>query len=139
MATRSLNKSHLESIVAVLAPDGVIYLDQVTKVCESGPLWKSMILLLPLRLGLDKFNEKYGPALLDCFHLPWSLGFVGGKPKSSLYFVGHQGTNLLYLDPHVVRLALSPENDFTALNTEFHCDEVNGLPLEDLDPSLAIG
>merc|ERR1719436_1895246 len=40
MAARSLNNSDLESIVAVIASDGVIYLDKVTKECQSGALWK---------------------------------------------------------------------------------------------------
>lgn len=31
------------------------------------------------------------------------MGIVGGRPGSSLYFVGVQGHSVLYLDPHEVQ------------------------------------
>ncbi len=34
---------------------------------------------------------------------PGSVGIVGGRPSSSLYFVGTQGERVLYLDPHDVQ------------------------------------
>lgn len=32
--------------------------------------------------------------------MPQSIGIAGGRPSSSYYFVGAQGDNLFYIDPH---------------------------------------
>ncbi len=45
---------------------------------------------MPLRLGMEKFNEVYTECLLSLFALPEFLGFVGGRPSSSYYFIGCQ-------------------------------------------------
>lgn len=37
---------------------------------------------------------------------PQSVGFAGGRPSSSYYFVGSQADDLFYLDPHHVQLAV---------------------------------
>jgi cysteine protease ATG4 len=50
-----------------------------------------LILLIPLRLGVDKVNPLYIPQLKDVLENKLSLGIIGGKPKQSLYFVGFQG------------------------------------------------
>jgi hypothetical protein len=50
-----------------------------------------MLIMLPLRLGLDQLNEDYAPVLKETFRIPQSVGISGGKPRASLYFVGNQG------------------------------------------------
>ena len=47
-----------------------------------------------------QLNPVYGPQLQAVLRFPQSVGIVGGRPGSSLYFVGHQGESVLYLDPH---------------------------------------
>jgi hypothetical protein len=95
----------------------------------SEEYWHPMLLVVPLRLGLDTMNETYFPSLKETFHLPQSLGVIGGKPRASYYFIGYQGTDafpcflfsvaeyridvililfilddyLFYLDPHSVQ------------------------------------
>ena len=59
-----------------------------------------------VRLGVNSMNAVYVPSLLKCFEYPQSLGIMGGKVRSSLYFVGYQDERLLYLDPHTVQDAL---------------------------------
>lgn len=48
-------------------------------------------------------NSRYAPQLQEVLQWPQSAGIVGGRPSSSLYFVGHQGYSVLFLDPHEVQ------------------------------------
>jgi hypothetical protein len=49
-------------------------------------------------------NERYPPQLAAVLSFPQSVGIVGGRPGSSLFFVGVQGGGaVLYLDPHDVQ------------------------------------
>jgi hypothetical protein len=75
-----------------------------TKEQEKKEWSTSLLVLIPLRLGLDKLNEAYLPALLKSFTFPQSLGIIGGKRGHSVYFVGTtcQGNKLQLLDPHEV-------------------------------------
>jgi len=54
--------------------------------------WRPLLILIPVRLGIDKLNCDYVEALRMLLHMKECLGIVGGKPKQSLYFVGCQGT-----------------------------------------------
>lgn len=64
---------------------------------------QGLVLLIPLVLGLGRVNPSYFPQLQRVLQWPQSLGIVGGRPGSSLYFVGHQHLQLLHLDPHTVQ------------------------------------
>ena len=59
-------------------------------------------------------NERYIPQLQEVLQWPQSIGIVGGRPSSSLYFVGCQQDQVLYLDPHQAQqvgpLPLPPHN-----------------------------
>lgn len=48
-------------------------------------------------------NPRYLGQLQQVLTWPQSCGIVGGRPSSSLYFVGTQGAHVLYLDPHDVQ------------------------------------
>ncbi|KAL7990805.1 hypothetical protein Chor_014235 [Crotalus horridus] len=89
-------------------------------------LWKPLVLLIPLRLGLTDINEAYIETLKHCFMMPQSLGVIGGKPNSAHYFIGYVeftdnikelidndlsidlclGEELIYLDPHTTQPAV---------------------------------
>lgn len=62
---------------------------------ESAPgsHWKSLILLVPLRLGTEKLNPIYNDCLKAMLSLDNCIGIIGGRPKHSLFFVGYQGGN----------------------------------------------
>ena len=51
----------------------------------------------------DKINPDYIPKLAAYLTFPQSLGFVGGRPRHSYYFVGVRGFNTYYLDPHITQ------------------------------------
>ncbi|XP_061949684.1 cysteine protease ATG4 isoform X1 [Populus nigra] len=102
--------------------------------------WTPILLLVPLVLGLDKINPRYIPSLQATFTFPQSLGILGGKPGASTYIVGVQDENAFYLDPHEVQQVVNFSRDDVEANTSsYHCDVVRHIPLDLIDPSLAIG
>lgn len=70
--------------------------------------------------------------------MPQSVGIAGGRPSSSHYFIGHQGEQFFYLDPHSTRPKLSAQP--TAEDVEScHTRRVRRLGITELDPSMLIG
>ena len=81
----------------------------------------------------------------------------GGRPRSSLYFIGNQEDKVFYLDPHTVQKAVGLTEDLRAdvrsvvrsleltrvlavlQSSSYHCSHVASMPATNLDPSLAIG
>ena len=70
--------------------------------------------------------------------MPQSVGIAGGRPSSSHYFIGHQGEQFFYLDPHSTRPALpldpSPEDIASC-----HTRRVRRVGMEEMDPSMLLG
>ncbi|XP_029472210.1 cysteine protease ATG4B isoform X5 [Rhinatrema bivittatum] len=103
-------------------------------------LWKPLILLIPLRLGLSEINEAYIETLKQCFMLPQSLGVIGGKPNSAHYFIGYVGEELIYLDPHTTQPAVEPSDSCFIPDESFHCQHPPcRMRISELDPSIAVG
>jgi len=118
--------------------DGIVYLKHVLELGEQADgTWRPVLLLVPLRLGLEQLNAEYVPCLQAMFELPQSLGIIGGRPRRSHYFVGCQGDQLLYLDPHEVQPALSAQEPALASCHFPHI--IRTTPLREIDPSLALG
>ncbi|ANZ76419.1 BA75_04077T0 [Komagataella pastoris] len=66
-----------------------------------------ILILLGIRLGVEKVNPVYWDSLRECLSLKQSVGIAGGRPCSSHYFYGFQGDYLFYLDPHLPQKALT--------------------------------
>lgn len=101
----------------------------------------ALLILIPLRLGLDELNERYVPAIQKTFEFPQSVGIIGGKKGHSVYFVGTQQDQLHLLDPHDVHPA--PELN-AAFPTATHLRTVHSsrplvMGVTTIDPSLALG
>ncbi|KAK9287969.1 hypothetical protein L1049_016414 [Liquidambar formosana] len=102
--------------------------------------WTPILLLVPLVLGLDKVNPRYIPSLGATFTFPQSLGILGGKPGASTYIVGVQDEKAFYLDPHEVQPVVDISRDNLEADTSsYHCNVIRHIPLDSIDPSLAIG
>ncbi|VDN97647.1 unnamed protein product [Rodentolepis nana] len=91
-------------------------------------------------------NEDTHPRSPDSnlFKLQQCVGVLGGRPMHALWLIGCIGEKeVIFLDPHVTQPAAifsqsSPEA-FSTLDASFHCSSYQQLPLNLLDPSLAVG
>nr|CDS31977.1 cysteine protease atg4b [Hymenolepis microstoma] len=106
--------------------------------------WRPLLLIIPLRLGLHELNMMYAPHLMNLFKLRQCVGVLGGRPMHALWLIGSIGDKeVIFLDPHVTQPAAifsqsSPEAS-SSLDASFHCSSYQQLPLNLLDPSLAVG
>jgi cysteine protease ATG4 len=104
----------------------------------------SLLLLVPLRLGLKQFNEDYMEAVAHMFSLPQSVGVLGGRPRGARWFYGAvaDGSQILGLDPHTVQTA--PCRAGKVLITDeyirsVHTTYTEVFSLTKMDPSIALG
>ena len=124
--------------VCVVA-DSCIYRDRVMAMAAGGRGdWdQAVVLLLPLRLGLDSLTASYVPILNSLFESPFCLGILGGHPNRAHYFVGccPDSSVLLFLDPHTTQPAMDSNVD----PSSFHCSAPSCMRTADVDPSLTVG
>ena len=107
---------------------------------DATQLFRPLLLLIPLRLGQDRFNLEYVRPLFSCFKLPQSVGIIGGRPKHALYLIGYQDEQIFYLDPHTTQSAvLTPQGSLRIPDKTYHTSHVESMHYSELDPSLAIG
>lgn len=109
---------------------------------DKETVFKPVLMLVALRLGIDSLHPTYYPALKACFELPSFVGIAGGRPNSSLYFIGLHGDDLIYLDPHFSRPALETKSlsEYTKEDfSTYHCTIPRRIPIANLDPSMMLG
>lgn len=120
-----------------------VYEDSFFKLARaSDGIFIPTLILVGIRLGIDRITPAYWEALKASLQLAQSVGIAGGRPSSSHYFFGIQGDQFFYLDPHVTRPALH----FHPNPADFSEEEINSchtrrlrrLSLKDMDPSMLI-
>ena len=96
-----------------LAIDTTLYGSEVAHIARSDSVqgWnRPVLILVPLRLGLNGVNPIYYSSLQHYFTLPQCVGIAGGRPSSSYYFVGAKGNQLFYIDPHHTKPSVKSVN-----------------------------
>jgi len=105
---------------------------------EGGVAWVPLLLVIPVRLGLsDLIDACYQTNLLSMYQDPHFMGVIGGRPRASLFFVGAQDDNVLYLDPHTVQLAVDTGSDEFPIES-YLVSSLQTMPLRNLDSSMAL-
>ena len=119
-----------------LSSDGIFPTSHLLKIVSQ----RAVLLLLPLRLGIDAVNPIYGQFIRGALRSSCSLGIVGGLPEKSLYFVGYQDWDLFFLDPHILKpFDQSAFSDPDKLIKDYHTARVRSIPIEEIDPSMLFG
>ncbi|KAL4805237.1 hypothetical protein BDV18DRAFT_16646 [Aspergillus unguis] len=142
---QGLSANYSQSTLQVYIADdnSDVYQDKFMSVSmdEQGNLRPTLI-LLGLRLGIDRVTAVYWSGLKAVLQMPQSVGIAGGRPSASHYFVGVQGSHFFYLDPHNTRNALKhgDPNSYTQEEVDtYHTRRLRRLDIKDMDPSMLIG
>ncbi|KAF2100062.1 putative cysteine protease atg4 [Rhizodiscina lignyota] len=129
--------------VYVTGDGSAVYEDSFMRIAksENGQFTPTLI-LVGTRLGIDRVNPVYWEGLKASLQMPQSIGIAGGRPSSSHYFVGTQGSYLFYLDPHYTRPALpmhSSPSDYSDEDiASCHLRRLRRIHLDEMDPSMLI-
>ncbi|KAL4923294.1 cysteine protease ATG4 [Aspergillus undulatus] len=120
-----------------------VYQDKFLSIAknEQGIVCPTLI-LLGLRLGIDRVTAVYWTGLKAVLQHPQSIGIAGGRPSASHYFVGVQGSHFFYLDPHNTRPTPKHSEPGSYTKDEldsYHTRRLRRLHIQDMDPSMLIG
>ncbi|WPG98048.1 Hypothetical protein R9X50_00083200 [Acrodontium crateriforme] len=136
------NKYHEAGIRVYARPDdGDVYADALIATAtakDADDKFQPTLIVLGVRLGIDRITPVYHAALKAALEMPQSVGIAGGRPSSSHYFIGHQADRFFYLDPHSTRPMLPSQPGVEDVET-CHTRRIRLLKITEMDPSMLLG
>lgn len=78
-------------------------LDSASTDPNSARWLTSVLILVPLRLGLNELDLVYEDYLKEALKLPQTVGIIGGSPRHAVYIMGFQDDSFIDLDPHFIQ------------------------------------
>uniref|UniRef100_A0A6J0URR0 Cysteine protease n=1 Tax=Pogona vitticeps TaxID=103695 RepID=A0A6J0URR0_9SAUR len=142
-AVEQARDPELQGITVYVAQDCTIYKSDVIDmqcsfVDSERSDARSVIILIPVRLGGERTNMEYLEFVKGILSLDYCIGIIGGKPKQSYYFAGFQDDSLIYMDPHYCQSFVDVSiKDFPL--ESFHCPSPKKMSFKKMDPSCTIG
>lgn len=128
--------------VYITRDGGDVYEDAFRNVATVNGVFKPTLVLVGIRLGIERVTPVYWEALKACVQMPQSVGIAGGRPSSSHYFIGVQGDTFFYLDPHQARPLLpyraNPDEYAPEEIETCHTRRLRRLNLREMDPSMLL-
>jgi len=76
----------------------------------------SLLILVPLRLGLNELDLIYEPYLKEALKLTQTVGIIGGSPRHAVYILGFQDESFIDLDPHFSQTTVNVLDDIFDLS-----------------------
>ncbi|MCJ1378010.1 Cysteine protease atg4 [Xylographa soralifera] len=133
-----------DGLKVYITGDGAdVYEDTFLKLARDDKgVFHPVLILLGIRLGIDRVTPVYWEALKSSLQHPQAVGIAGGRPSSSHYFSGVQGDYFFYHDPHQTRPALlwhELGDDYTVEEIDScHTRRLRRLHVKDMDPSMLV-
>ena len=82
-------------------------LDSLPVETNSSRWLTSVLILVPLRLGLNELDMIYEEHLKEALKLPQTVGIIGGSPRHAVYILGFQDDSFIDLDPHFIQATVN--------------------------------
>ena len=99
----------------------------------------SVLIMLPLMLGVSKIQHELYDAFKYLLRSPYTVGFIGGKPKSALYIVGYKENSVIILDPHFVQRSSISIVDFRRNYESYFNKKFMSIKMHELESSVSVG
>lgn len=114
-----------------VSENSTIVRDQIDPLFQNG---KTVLCLIPMKCGIDTFDQEYTQILQLSVGFETGLGFISGYKKRAYYFVGFDKHQFFYFDPHETKSFVSHENDYVT----YYEPELKSIGLTEISPSLMI-
>ena len=100
-------------------------------------LKKGCIIFISFRLGIKEIHPEHIKTIPDLFiHLHNNIGFISGKDNKAFYFIGLNGKQLMYIDPHLNQPSIKGNlNDITS----YEVKDIFIMDIKDISSELSTG
>jgi cysteine protease ATG4 len=113
-------------------------LDSLINENISNRWYTSVLILVPLRLGLNELDLIYEDYLKEALKLPQTVGIIGGSPRHAVYILGFQDDSFIDLDPHFIQTTVNVLDETFDISS-YSCSAPKKLTARKMDPSCTLG